>query len=446
MSRRTSPSRPGTLIFSTLAIAAILIGGAGAAMAADDPDNTGQGGSTPGVIAQDGTAQNGQVSIGVSVPSATESGITNAQLRWGLNRESSSGAFFGGCNFLSAGRAADAGSARVWSAGDGLYSATSGAVTIIKATSAGGWGRASFESRCLDPQGTPVSVNSTTVSSQSQVMIDGGRGNRTAEGGVRITWAGSFTVVFYGGLTYWSASDPVLTLDAAGNGQLIASASGYGTSMEDVTKWVPLAPRPIVLAEIRGAAVAGGGFSTIPAYLGVTTNGVGQVPLSAQNGAYWGAFPQSFVDFQTLTGQTGYWLSTGGQRDLAKPATSLTVNFDATSPAVVPAVEGSILTNPSPSNPLLFRPDVLATAAASTPAFTGGTPMAITRDDGTGLVPQAVSPGVSALLLPLGGTALALLVGALSVLQLTGRLRLPNLRLPNLRLSNLRLPWSRRAG
>ncbi|CAN5409688.1 hypothetical protein BH09ACT1_BH09ACT1_08830 [soil metagenome] len=405
--RRMPRRRAALTLFGALAIAGIVIGAGGPTMAADDPGGT------------------GQVDIGVSVPSATANGITNAQLRWGLNRESSSGSFFGGCNFLSAGRAADAGSGRVWTAGDGLYSASSGAVTIIKATSAGGWARASFDSRCLDPQGTPVSVNSTTVSSQTQVMIDGGTGNRTAEGGVRIAWSGSFTVAFYGGLTYWSATDPVLTLDASGNGQLTASASGYGTSMEDATKWVPLAPRTIVLAEIRGAAVNAGGFSTIPAYLGVASAGAGQVALTAVNARYWGSFPQSFIDFQTLTGQTGYWLSTGGQRDPAKPATSLTINYDAAAPIVVPAVEGSIVTNPTPSNPLVFRPDVPAAAAATTPTIAGGTPMQVSRDDGTGLVPQAAASGVSALLLPLGGTVLALLVSALSVLQLNGRLRLP---------------------
>jgi hypothetical protein len=48
----------------------------------------------------------------------------------------------------------------------------------------------------------------------------------------------------------------------------------------------------------------------------------------------------------------------------------------------------------------------------------------VLRDDGSGLVPTAAS-GVSPLLLPLGGTAVAVVVAVLAGLQLAGRLRFP---------------------
>src|SRR5690606_32237533 len=91
----------------------------------------------------------------VTIPEPKDGGtaggvISNAQLRWGLNLEAGAGAFAGGCNFLSAGRAGDAGSSRVWTEADGLYSATDGNVRIEKPTASGGWAVASFADKCLD--------------------------------------------------------------------------------------------------------------------------------------------------------------------------------------------------------------------------------------------------------------------------------------------------------
>lgn len=219
--------------------------------------------------------------IGVTVPergSGTYGEISNAELRWGLNTETSSGAFAGGCNFLSAGVAGDSGSARVWAESDGLYAASDGAVTIEKATADGGWVPASFGSKCLDASGSAVSVTSTSSSTQSVAVMDGGVGTATADS-LEISWDGSFTVAFYGGMTYWSASDPTLTVDASGTGRLTATASGYGTSMDDQTKWLPLPEQTIVLAELRNVPLDGAGFSVLPEYLGVASTTGGQVPL-----------------------------------------------------------------------------------------------------------------------------------------------------------------------
>ncbi|QAY72871.1 hypothetical protein ET445_05470 [Agromyces protaetiae] len=276
----------------------LVLAPAGAAFAADD-DGAGAGG----------------LDIVVTVPSASpETGrtITNAQLRWGLNGEAGSGAFAGGCNFLSAGKAGDTGGARVWTAADGFYRASEGSVRVEKPDAAGEWRLASFENRCLDASGAPVSAASFTSTTGNQVVIDGGVGTFDPARGAQIRWTGSFTVVFYGGMTYWSASNPVLSLDAAGNGQLTATGSGYATSMEDMSKWEPIAPRTIVLAELRGASIADGGFAIVPEYLGVTAPpDSGQVVRSTDNAAWWGSFPSSFVQFQKITGQTGYWLTTG---------------------------------------------------------------------------------------------------------------------------------------
>jgi hypothetical protein len=369
--------------------------------------------------------------IGVTVPQRSTGNfgdITNAELRWGLNNESSGGSFAGGCNFLSAGTAGNSGSARVWEESDKLYASSDGDVTIEKATADGGWTEASFGARCLDTSGSPVSVTSNDSTTQSVVVMEAGTGSATADA-LTISWKGSFTVAFYGGMTYWSASDPELTVDASGTGRVTATASGYGTSMDDMTKWVPLAGQTIVLAELRNVPMDGAGFSILPEYLGVASTTGGQIPLTSENAAYWGAFPASFMDFQTLTGQAGYWLSTGGQRDPAKPATALTVNFDANAPAISPsggAVAGSAN---SAENSAAQRPTApgasLPAAAGSGATGPTGDAMTVVRDDGSTFLPEALQGDIPRVLAIIGGIVLAVLVSVLAALQLTGRLTFP---------------------
>lgn len=366
--------------------------------------------------------------ISVTVPdrtSGTFGDITNAELRWGLNTETSSGSFAGGCNFLSAGVAGDSGSARVWAESDGLYAATSDAVTIEKATAAGGWTTASFATKCLDAAGTPVTAASTASSTQSVVVMDGGTGTATADS-LEISWEGSFTVAFYGGMTYWSASDPTLTVDASGTGRVTATASGYGTSMDDTTKWLPLQEQTIVLAELRNVPLDGAGFSVLPEYLGVASTTGGQVPRTADNAAYWGSFPASFMDFQTLTGQAGYWLSTGGQRDAAKPTTDLIVNFDANAPAVTGGVTPVPGADVGADNSAAQRPAAAGTALPpAARAGTSGDAITVVRDDGSTFLPEALQGDIPLMFAIVGGTVLAVLVSVLAALHLTGKLSLP---------------------
>lgn len=362
----------------------------------------------------------GDIVVTVPGQGGTASGdaaITDAQLRWGLNAESGGGAFAGGCNFLSAGRAGDAGGARVWGEGDGLYRAQDALVRIEKPTATGAWTTATWATKCRDANGAAVSVSSTASTSGNQVVIDGGTGARR-DGAVEISWSGSFTVVFYGGMTYWSVTDPRLVLDAAGSGQLTATASGYGTSMDDLTKWSPIAAQTIVLADIRAADVAGaGGFTVTPQYLGVASGGAGQVARSAANGAHWGSFPQSFVDFHRLTGQQGYWLTTGGVRDAAKPASPLTVSYSSSAPLAAPAPSAaSPAAAAVPDNPLRRPAAAIDPTVTAQQFLTASTPLT-TQPQAAGLVPEArQGPGV--LTLPLLGSAAALSLGIIAVLSM----------------------------
>ncbi|GAB3399119.1 hypothetical protein GCM10027515_05090 [Schumannella luteola] len=442
LARLARPTRRARLRQAARLAAAVILLAAGtlgpAAMATAASGTGGSSGSDDG-----SGSVNGGVQIGVTVPETGPGGgdggtggagtIANAQLRWGLNHESGSGAFFGGCNFLSAGATGDAGSAHVWAEGEGLYSAQSGAVRIERA-SGDGWAAASFATKCLDAAGKAVTASSTNSYTANQVVIDGGTGALTASG-LKLSWSGAFTVAFYGGMTYWTVTDPQLVLDANGDGALTGTAGGWGTSMEDQTKWVKLTPQKITLAQVRGGAIRqAGGFATLPQYLGVSVDGAGQVGRDATNSAWWGSFPSDFVAFQKLTGQTGYWLTTGGQRDAAKPATEIVVNYDASAPAITPGVNGGTDgTADAPRNSTALRPGGAGAAAASgagglsaigAPAGSITSPATVMRDDGSGLVPSA-SSGLSPLVLPLGGAALATLVSVLAGLHLAGRLRLP---------------------
>lgn len=363
-------------------------------------------------------AADGPDDITVTVPAADgDTTITNAQLRWGLNAESGGGAFYGGCNFLSAGKAGDSGSARVWTSSDGLYRASSGKVRIEKPNAAGRWEAASFATRCLDAAGKAVTSASTASTTGNQVVIDGGSGVLRDGAGLQIQWKGSFTVAYYGGMTYWSVSDPVLTLDEDGNGRLVGTLSGFGTSMDDLTMWKPLPTRSVVLAEVRKADLgAGKGFSVVPQYVGVKASGAGQVAKTSANAAYWGSFPQSFVDYHELTGQQGYWLTTGGIRDAAKPATALYISYDAKAAVTVPVGSTGSASGASPSNPL--RLPAAVAEAANVPTFPVVAAVS-TQPQRAGLVPEATGGGaVSPLVAPLLGSALSLLVGIVAVLNM----------------------------
>ena len=258
--------------------------------------------------------------------------ISGATLSWGLSGEAGGGAYFGGCNFLSAGAAGSTGSSRVWAEADGFYSAEQGDVRIEKPTADGGWVEPTWATKCQGPTGAAVSAGSTTSFTGNRVVLSNGVGSTSSATGTgTVSWTGSFTIVFYGGMTYWTASDPTLTVDSSGNGTLTATASGYAASMDDTSVWEPITPTSITLANLKGVELDADGFTATPEYLGVsvTTTGTPQSSKTTANEAYWGSFPQSFVTFQERTGQSSYWYSSGGARDAAKPTTPLTVEYTA---------------------------------------------------------------------------------------------------------------------
>lgn len=384
-----------------------------------------------------------------TTPAPTDPGSSTgdgALFAWGLNRESGSGSFFGGCNYLAAGTGPDHGQSQLWGAQD--YRTEDGNVRIVKET---GNGRSAptWDTKCKDRTGQSVAATNLTTYTESQVEIRGGVVTRGADGSVSVQWRGSFTVVFYGGLTFWTATDPLLTLDAQGNGRITATAGGYGASMQDSSKWVPLEPRTITLATLRnidrGATDASGGFEHTPEYLGVSYTGsgggdevvgggesaTGQAARTAENADYWGAFPSDFVDFQNETGQFSYWFTSGAQRDAAKPALPVFVSYDGTyQQSAAGAYSGGGSTTQSQvqqRSGTTARSGSAGAAAAQAPA-----PEQVAADDGTAFAQMATAeaaaaaPGieVSPLMLTGAGAGLIGVAGLNGAIALVLRRRL----------------------
>lgn len=149
------------------------------------------------------------------------------------------------------------------------------------------------------------------------VRLIGGIGRVEADGSSVVRWTGRFTVNMYGGMVPFTVSDPVLELDADGNGALTATISGYSSSIANPTARTPIAPVPgVTVATVTGGRIDPDAASTIrPDYAGVRVEtGAGQAPQD-RDAAGWGAWPQSFVDVQLQTGLGSYWYSSGGAAD-----------------------------------------------------------------------------------------------------------------------------------
>ncbi|GMA32773.1 hypothetical protein [Litorihabitans aurantiacus] len=290
--------------------------------------------------------------------SAAPSSVDGVSLTWALNDESGGGAYFGGCNFLTAGLAGDTGSSRLWTEADGFYKPSEGNVSIEK-NSPAGYVAPTWATKCQNPSGSGNVTPQPGSTTANRAVFAAGTGQVDVEAGTaQIAWEGDLTIVFYGGLTYWSVSDPELTVAADGTGTLTGTASGYGTSMEDMSQWVPLAPEEIVLADLSGVEVTAQGLTVTPDYAGVEVSGEGVNQV--RTGSAWGAFPQSFVDFNGKTGQAAYWYSSGGAADPKKPAKPIDVAWEiATTPEPEPEpepgdgevpieVEVPVVTDPEP--------------------------------------------------------------------------------------------------
>ncbi|GAA2234370.1 cell wall-binding repeat-containing protein [Herbiconiux moechotypicola] len=272
-----------------------------------------------------------------TVPAAAAaegSSITGAVFTWSLTDEANAKAFAPGTvNMLSAGKVAKTSASDSITEAD--WMATDGDVTIQKEQADGSYATGTWAGLLTTPDGSPLSGTKVGTPSGNRVSIAAGSGtvdpdNESAD----ITWTGDFTVALYSGLTQYSVSDPHLVVED-GEGTVTATLSGYGTEMDDPEAFVVLPDTEVTLATLSGVDVTATGFTVDPEYLGVSVDLPAGATAQVTSGDTWGSFPQSFVDYQLLTGQSSYWYSSGGQTDAAKVAEPIGVSYTvATTPTV----------------------------------------------------------------------------------------------------------------
>jgi hypothetical protein len=277
--------------------------------------------------------------------------ITDAELRWDLNKESTSGAFApGSWNLFSAGRLGNPGQGgqtlssadqgATWSNGAAAgWRNTDGNVTIDDLQADGSHAATTWQGTRTNAAG--ATVNTTGTTSDNVVTIDHGTGTLDpATDSGSIAWDGDFTVVYYSGMSYFHVSDPRMEL-VGGVGTVTATLSGYASSMDDMTVWNPIPETSVTLATLKGVDVTDTGLSITPQYLGVKVTPPAGSSAQVNDGATAGSFPQSFVDFQGKVGTASYWYSSGGSADSRKPTTPLHVLVGgATVPPPTPGTTG----------------------------------------------------------------------------------------------------------
>lgn len=303
--------------------------------------------------------------IGLATPAMAEPvdetriQVDDVSLAWEVNPETSGGAYFGVCNFLSAGRAGDTGRARVWAAADGFLKAEDGNVKVQKPDANGELTGITWDNKCRNRYGTSVAARTSGLEmpvaggepavqptyTEAQVEFSAGEGWVDPESdSAYIEWEGSFTIAYYGGMTYWSVTDPALLVEN-GVGTLTGTASGYGTDMDDMEIWTALDPQEIHLADLQGIQVTETGIQATPAFLGVSIPAEidgrnPQADRTEENESWWGSFPASWLVFNTLTGQDSYWYTTAGGSATIQPRkvpSPIEISYEVETPNAVPA-------------------------------------------------------------------------------------------------------------
>lgn len=340
--------------------------------------------------------------------------VTYATFRWGVNNESSNSAFAPGTvNFFSAGKVADTGGHGT-TLPESSWKQSEGNVAIEKQQADGSFAPATWAGLKTSPTGAPLGAPTTKAFSNHQVVLSQGIGQvDPGSDNADIQWDGDFTVAYYSGMTFYYVSDPRLVV-ANGVGTLTATLGGYGTDMEDMSTWVPLSDTVVTLATLPSVDVTAGGLVATPAYEGVRVDIPAGGVEQKTSEAGWGSFPQSFVDFQALTGQAAYWYSSGGSVDANKVALPVTVCFDSPqcappSSAIEPEASAASVSQTALTAPRALR-------APSLPPVAEAVPASMTRAVGASeVVVLQQQPGTSSDPAPLL-LLLVILLGAVAVL------------------------------
>jgi hypothetical protein len=266
-----------------------------------------------------------------TAPPASVRTVSNATLEWTISREADNGSMAPGqVNYWSAG---------ITDGTEATYVPTNGNATVLKKNASGTFvpigsePAVNFANKHKNGAGNVVTASNSFFLGQKVRFTNGTGTVDTATGVSTIQFTGTFTINFYGSFTPFWIINPKLTVNAAGTGTLTATLDGVGSSQEDPGVKLDLPTTPnVVLAELpsvySGGAIATG-FTRTPNYLNrsATSTGGTQVAKTAGNSAFWGAWPQSFVNFADLGGHGLYWLTSGGQTDALKVQEPLSISY-----------------------------------------------------------------------------------------------------------------------
>jgi hypothetical protein len=253
------------------------------------------------------TAYTRAAKLTVALPAARE--LVGVHLDWTGSPELQRQAPSGAANFFSAGKS---------DGSQATYSAATAGVRVLHVAAGGEEYPASWITR----------EQHLTAGSKQLVRLLDGTGSVGADGAATVSWTGSFTINMYGGLVPFTITDPVLHIDPDGRGTLKASLSGYASSLANPNQRTPLARVDgVTIATFTNAAIDPAGAATItPDYRGVEVSIPGGQTQQNRTGDQWGAWPQSFVDFQVQTGLGSYWYSSGGAADPHKAPDPLVID------------------------------------------------------------------------------------------------------------------------
>jgi hypothetical protein len=260
--------------------------------------------------------------------------VSNATFEWTVSKEANNGSFAPGqVNYWSAGQS-DSTAA--------TYVASNGNATVLKKNAGGTYvpigseSAVSWANRNRDGAGNVVTATNAVFLGQKVRFTNGTGTVNTSTGVSTIQWTGTFSINFYGQYVPFWIVNPKLTVDAAGTGTITATLGGFASDISnpDVRTELPATPN-VVVAELPNVYASGSiatGFANAPtAYLGtavtVPAGGAPQVAQTPANSAFWGAWPQSFVDFQQDTGLGSYWYTSGGGADDEKPQDPVSVSY-----------------------------------------------------------------------------------------------------------------------
>ncbi len=305
------------------------------------------------------------------VADAAPTQITEATFEWSVSDEANTGAYNGSCNYMSAGES---------DGSQSTYGASDGDATVLKLTASGTYAPISdYAARCRDKDGVPVTATGTRRLGQKVRYVNGTGTADPVTGEVSIQWRGTFSNNFYGSLTPFWFEDPLLTVDASGNGQVVATVGGYISSIDDPDVRELAEPRDgVVIAELRGVGSRNAdGFVVTPIYRGVPYESTEAPQSRFYEG--WGAWPTPLIDYMTDLGLGAYWYSSGGAADARKPPAPIVIGFGAgTAPATTTTVPGSTTTTTPGSTTTTTTPGSTTTTTSpsvtttTTPASSGG--------------------------------------------------------------------------